>query len=116
LLGEPGTGKTALIEAAATHAERTLTTHVCSPDDSRDSLFLRFVGENHGEVDANGNPTPYTLGVVPFAAKHGHLLYLDEAMLLPDGVKPSTIYPLAEGRRFLPGGNVDGSDLEVHPN
>lgn len=115
LLSEPGTGKTALIEAAVTHADRTLTTHLCTPDDTRDGLFLRFVGENHGDPDSNGNPTPYTLGPIPFAAKHGHVLYMDEFMLLPDGVKPVT-YPLSDGRRFLPGGNVDGSDLEVHPD
>ena len=36
-------------------------------------------------------------------------------MLLVDGVKPVT-YPLADGRRFLPEGNVDGSALEIHPD
>lgn len=115
LLGEPGTGKTALIEAAVTHAERSLTTVVCTPDHTKDSLFLRFVGEGRGDVDSNGNATPYTLGPIPYAAKHGHTLYMDEFMLLVDGVKP-LVYPLADGRRFLPEGNVDGSALEVHPD
>jgi len=115
LLGEPGTGKTALIEAAVTHAGREMTTVVCTPDHTKDSLFLRFVGEDHGDVGRNGKTTPYTLGPIPYAAKHGHVLYLDEFMLLVDGVKP-IIYSLADGRRFLPEGNVDGSPLEVHPD
>jgi hypothetical protein len=113
LLGEPGTGKTALIEAAITHADRTMTTVVCTPDHTKDSLFLRFVGEGNGDDGRDGKPTPYTLGAVPYAAKHGHTLYMDEVMMLVDGVKP-LLYPLADGRRFLPEGNVDGSPLEIH--
>jgi len=115
LLSEPGTGKTALIESAVTLSERTLTTVVCTPDHTKDSLFLRFVGEGKGDEDSNGNRTPYTLGPLPYAAKHGHVLYLDEFMLLPDGVKPIT-YSLSDGRRYLPEGNVDGSALEIHPD
>lgn len=126
LLGEPGTGKTALLEAAATHAAspdedgvRTrqpgMTTVVCTPDHTKDSLFLRFVGEGKGDLDSNGNPTPYTLGPLPYAAKHGHILYMDEVMLLIDGVKP-TLFALSDGRRFLPEGNVDGTALEIHPD
>lgn len=119
LLGEPGTGKTALIEAAVTHAERTLTTVVCTPDHTKDSLFLRFMGEGKGdlihETDPEGGRSPFTLGPLPYAAKHGHTLYMDEAMLLIDGVKP-VLYSLADGRRFLPEGNVDGSPLEIHPD
>jgi hypothetical protein len=119
LLGEPGTGKTALIEAAVTHAERQMTTIVCTPDHTKDSLFLRFVGEGKGDPihpdDPESDLSPYTLGPIPYAAKHGHVLYMDEFMLLIDGVKP-VVYPLADGRRFLPEGNVDGTPLEVHPD
>lgn len=115
LLGEPGTGKTAMVEAAATYGKRKMTTVVCTPDHTKDSLFLRFVGEGKGDPGQNGEATPYTLGPIPYAAKHGHLLYLDEFMLLVDGVKP-LIYPLADGRRSLPEGNVDGSPLDVHPD
>jgi len=110
LLGEPGTGKTALVEAAVTHLGRNLITHLCTPDDTRESLFLRFVGEGNGE-----NGSPYVKGVIPTAAETGAVLYMDEYMLLTDGVKPIT-YELADGRRFLSGGNVDGSALEIHPD
>lgn len=125
LLGEPGCGKTALIEAAVTHAlpdaedgeevESDLVTHLCTPDDTRDSLFMRFVGEGNGDPGRNGLATPFTLGPVPYAAKYGKKLYTDEFFLLADGVKP-VFYPLMDGRRILPGGNVDGSDIEIHPD
>lgn len=127
LIGDPGGGKTALAEAAATHAMPDedeevaethclgLHTHLCTPDDTRDSLFLRFVGEGRGDELPNGELSPYTLGPIPYAAKHGLWLYLDEWMRLNEGVMP-VLYPLADGRRFLPGGNVDGSPLEIHPN
>lgn len=113
LLSEPGTGKTALIEAAVTHAERTLTTLLCTPDHTKDSLLLRFVGEDHGDELPNGKRSPFTLGPLAYAAKHGHVFYADEFMLLEDGVKP-IFYSLADGRRFLPEGNVDGSPMEIH--
>lgn len=109
LLGNPGTGKTALVEAACTFAKRKLVTHLCTPDDTRDSLYLRFVGEGNGEFG-----TPFVKGVLPEAAATGKTLYLDEAMLLTDGVKPAAIYQFADGRRVLSGGNVDGSDLVIH--
>lgn len=116
VLGEPGTGKTALIEAAATHAEANLVTMVATPDHTKDSLFLRFVGEGHGDVLDNGTQSPYTLGIIPDAVKQSQTrltwLYIDEAMLFVDGVKP-LLYPLTDGRGFLPEGNVDGSPLEI---
>lgn len=130
LLGNPGTGKTALIEAAVTHSDRELTTILCTPDHTKDSLFLRFVGEGKGDpvdpsIDLENLPkgmkpedvirSPYSLGPVPHAVKYGRTLYMDEFMLLVDGVKP-IFYSLADGRRFLPEGNIDGSALEVHPD
>lgn len=108
LLGDPGTGKTALIEAATTHVERKLFTVLCTPDHTKDSLFLRFVGEGNGD-----DGTPFTLGPIPYAVKHGLILYLDEAMMLVDGVK-TLLYALADGRAFLPEGNVDGTPMEIH--
>ena len=113
LLGDPGVGKTALVEAVATHSERTLTTVVFTPDHTKDSLLLRFVGEGNGDKGPDGNPTPFTLGPLAYAMKHGHLFYGDEYWLLSDGVKPVT-YAAADGRKILPEGNIDGSPLEIH--
>lgn len=119
LLSLPGTGKTALIEAAATHLAyvtgqaREMMTVLCTPDHTKDSLLLRFVGEGHGDLLPNGERSPFTLGPLAYAAKHGLIFYADEFMLLEDGVKP-IFYSLADGRRFLPEGNVDGSPLEIH--
>lgn len=110
LVSEPGTGKTALIEAAATHAEATLTTVLCTPDHTKDSLLKIYVGDGNGE-----DGTPFALGPLAYAALHGHWFYADEVMLLVDGVKP-ILYSLADGRRFLPEGNIDGSPLEIHPD
>jgi hypothetical protein len=109
-VGEPGSGKTALIEAACCHSERELVTHICTPDDTRESLFQRFVGEGNGE-----NGTPFVKGPLPHAAEIGAVFYGDEFMLTPDGVKP-VFYEAADGRRFLSGGNIDGSPLEIHEN
>lgn len=123
VIGDPGTGKTAAIEAAVTHAqdypkkkpkdrvvESDLLTVVCTPDHTKDALYLKFMGEGRGE-----DGTPYALGPIPYACKFGKTLYMDEVMLLVDGLKP-VLYALADGRRFLPEGNVDGSPLEIHPN
>src|SRR6187402_2035844 len=85
-----------------------LLTVLCTPDHTRDSLFLKYVGDGHGK-----NGTPFALGPIPYAAKHGKKLYLDETMMLTDGVKP-VIYALSDGRRYLPEGNVDGTPLEIH--
>lgn len=110
LLGNPGTGKTALLEAAATYGNRTLTTHLCTPDDTRESLTKVFVGEGKGEKG-----TPFLYGPLARAVREGHLFYADEFMLTPDGVKP-VYYELTDGRHVLSGGDVDGTDLVVHPN
>lgn len=114
LLSEPGTGKTALLEAAVTHAERQLTTILCTPDHTKDDLLKTFVGEGHGDLLPNGQRSPFTLGPLARAAVEGHVLYMDEVLLLEDGVKP-ILYSLSDGRRYLPEGNVDGSPLEIHP-
>jgi hypothetical protein len=117
LVGDPGGGKTALAEAAATHSDDCLGlhTHLCTPDDTRDSLFKNFVGEGKGDLLPSGEHSPYTMGPIPYAALNGLWLYLDEWMRLDEGVMP-VLYPLADGRHFLPGGNVDGSPMEIHPN
>lgn len=115
LLGHPGTGKSALAQAACTHADRTMALITATPDHTKDSLFLKFVGEGNGEPDRGGNPTPFVKGPIPHAAEHGHTLIIDEMMMFVDGVKP-LLYPLLDGSPFLPEGNVDGSALAIHPD
>src|ERR1700751_3091236 len=110
LLGEPGTGKSALAQAACTLAGREITYITATPDDTKDSLFLRFVGEGHGE-----DGTPFVMGQLPHACKTGKVLVVDEYMLWPDAIKPIS-YNLMDGSHYLPGGNVDGSALEIHPD
>lgn len=119
-LGAPGTGKTALIEAAVTHLgtakkPRDLTVHVFTPDDTRESLTKVFVGEDHGDVLPNGKRSPFTLAPLCRAVKYGHIFYGDEAMRLDDGVWPM-FYPLTDGRHEFPGGEVDGSSIPIHPD
>lgn len=115
LLGFPGSGKTAMAQAATTFANREVSLLTATPDHTKDSLFLRFVGEGNGDPGRNGEPTPFVKGVVPQAVSEGHTLIIDEFMLFVDGVKP-LFYPLLDGSTFLPEGNVDGSALEVHPD
>lgn len=115
LLGSPGSGKTAMAQAATTFANRKVSLLTATPDHTKDSLFLRFVGEGNGEPGRGGGPTPFVKGVVPQAVSEGDTLIVDEFMLFVDGVKP-LFYPLLDGSAYLPEGNVDGSALEVHPD
>ena len=115
LLGLPGTGKSALAQAACTRDEREVSIITATPDHTKDSLFLRFVGEGNGDPGRNGEPTPFVKGVYPYAAEHGHTLIIDEFMLFVDGVKP-LFYPALDGSPYLPEGNVDGSALKIHPD
>lgn len=110
LLGLPGTGKTVAARAACVHAERDMTLITATPDHTKESLFLRFMGEGRGD-----DGSPFTLGPVPYAVKTGKTLTVDEFWLFADGLKP-VFYPLMDGSRWLPEGNVDGSALEVHPD
>lgn len=128
LLSDPGTGKTALVEAAATHADKQVTTVLCTPDHNKDNLFIKFMGEGLGDCirpehthgpghegyDATCERAAFSLGPIPYAAKWGHWLYMDEVMLLMDGTKP-VLYAPADGRAFLPEGNLDGSPLRIDP-
>jgi hypothetical protein len=111
LLGEPGTGKTALVQAACAHAGWNLQVLTATPDHTKDSLFLRFVGEGKGL-----NGTAFSLGTVAQAVMQANekptVLCIDEFMLFVDGVKP-IFYPLLDGNHWLPEANIDGSAMEI---
>lgn len=136
LEGLPGVGKTILLEAAVVHTGRSETqgilAHLCTPDDTRETLLLRFVGEGKGEcITHTGHEgegkmhapgqikdetcvlSPYTYGPLAYAAVHGMVFYGDEWQMLQDGVKV-ILYSATDGRPFLPGGSIDGRDLRFH--
>lgn len=110
LLSEPGTGKTSLAQAACVHAEREYTTLTATPDHTKDSLFVRFVGEGLGE-----GGTAFVKATLAEAALLGRVIIVDEFWLFVDGVKP-LFYPIADGSHWLPEGNIDGSPLAIHPD
>ncbi len=109
LLGEPGTGKTALAQAACTHAEREYLMLTATPDDTKDSLRMRFVGEGKGE-----DGTAFVKASLVHAVENGRTVIVDEFMLYVDGVKP-LFYPLLDGSHWFPEANLDGSDMAIHP-
>lgn len=109
LLGEPGGGKTSLAQAACTHSDREYTVLTATPDHTKDSLFLRFVGEGLGE-----NGGAFVKATLVDAVLHGKTIIVDEFWLLVDGVKP-LFYPLADGSHWLPEGNLDGSPMPINP-
>jgi hypothetical protein len=110
LLGAPGGGKTALAQAACTHADREYTVITATPDHTKDSLFMRFVGEGKGE-----DGTAFVKATLADAAIRGLTVIVDEFWLFVDGVKP-LFYPLADGSHWLPEGNLDGTAAAIHPD
>lgn len=114
LLGEPGTGKTALAQAAATHGDWEYRVITATPDHTKDSLMIRFMGEGKG-IDG----TAFGLGPLAQAVHDAQdrkiLLCIDEYMLFVDGVKPVT-YPLLDGNHWLPEANIDGSAMPIPEN
>lgn len=115
LRGNPGTGKSALADAAVTYAKRKAIKVTATADHTKDALLLRFVGEGKGDPLPSGEASPFTLGPVAYACKHGLVLVVDEFYLFVDGVK-QIFYPLLDGSPVLPEGNVDGSPLPIHPD
>jgi hypothetical protein len=110
LLGNPGTGKTALAQAACTYADRKVAVITATPDHTKDGLFKAFVGEGNGL-----GGTPFVLGTLADAALRGLTVVVDEFLLFVDGLKP-IFYTLADGSHHLPEANIDGSDIVIHPD
>lgn len=110
LLSEPGAGKTSLAQAACTHSDREYVMLTATPDDTKDSLRLRFVGEGKGE-----DGLAFVKASLVRAAETGLTVIVDEFMLYVDGVKP-LFYPLLDGSHFFPEANLDGTDLPIDPN
>lgn len=110
LLGDPGGGKTALAQAACTHADRDYTVITATPDHTKDSLYVRFVGDGKGEDGA-----AFVRAALTDSVMHGKTIIVDEFWLFVDGVKP-LFYPLADGSHWLPEGNLDGSAMAIHPD
>jgi len=103
LLGEPGCGKTALLMAAFPDAENEI---------GHDKLTA---------WDMLWRPRPLPDGSIQFdpsplnrAATEGKPFYFDEIMRAnADALTP--LFSAMDGRGFIVGGNVDGTDLPVAP-
>jgi nitric oxide reductase NorQ protein len=103
LLGDPGCGKTALLQAAFPDAENEIGhDKLTAPD-----MLWRW------RVDEKGNPVadPSPLNR---AVTRGKVFYFDEAMRAnADAMTP--LFSAMDGRGFIVGGNIDGTDLKVAP-
>lgn len=103
LLGEPGCGKTALLMAAFPDAENEI---------GHDKLTA---------FDMLWRPRPLPDGTIQFdpsplnrAATQGKPFYFDEIMRAnADALTP--LFSAMDGRGFIVGGNLDGTDLPVKP-
>lgn len=108
------THNTALAQAAATHGGWNFRVITATPDHTKDSLLIRFMGEGKGL-----NGTAFGLGplaqAVADAAERKTVLCIDEFMLFVDGVKP-VFYPLLDGNHWLPEANIDGSAMPIPDN
>lgn len=105
LLGEPGCGKTALIQASFEKAENEIGHDKLSAWD--------MMWRPRPDPDKVGNiiydPSPLTRAV-----QNGHPFYFDEIMRAnADALTP--LFSAMDGRGFIVGGNLDGTDMVVKP-
>lgn len=102
LLGEPGCGKTALIEAALPDAENDIGHSKMTLPDMMWRPRLSPTGVVY-------DPSPLTRAVMA-----GKPYYLDETMRLSeDGF--TALFSAMDGRDVIISGNLDGSDLPIAP-
>lgn len=104
LMGEPGTGKTALVNAAFPNA----VTIIMNSRTTAQQLTMTAYIDPETQRPVQG-PGPLVR-----AATAGVPLYVDEIMLAsPDALTP--LYAAMDGRGWLFGANPDGSDVEIQP-
>lgn len=103
LLGEPGTGKTALFLAAFPDSENEIGHSKLTAFD----MLWRPRPMPDGSIQFD--PSPLTRAVMG-----GKPFYFDEIMRCSeDALTP--LYSAMDGRGFIVGGNLDGTDLPVKP-
>ncbi len=101
LLGEPGVGKTALFQAAFPDSENEIGHSKLTAWD----MLWRPRPMPDGTIEFD--PSPLTRAVM-----HGKPFYFDEIMRCSeDALTP--LYSAMDGRGFIIGGNLDGTDLPV---
>ena len=103
LLGDPGTGKTALFQAAFPDSENEIGHSKLTAWD----MLWRPRPMPDGSIQFD--PSPLTR-----AATGGKPFYFDEIMRCSeDALTP--LYSAMDGRGFIVGGNLDGTDMQVKP-
>lgn len=103
LLGDPGTGKTALFQAAFPDSENEIGHSKLTAWD----MLWRPRPMPDGSIVFD--PSPLTR-----AATQGKPFYFDEIMRCSeDALTP--LYSAMDGRGFIVGGNLDGTDMPVEP-
>lgn len=105
LMGEPGCGKTALLQAAFPDAENEIGhDKMTAPE-----MLWRPRIDPTSEHGVTYDPSPLNR-----AATQGKVFYHDEIMRTnSDALTP--LFSAMDGRGFIVGGNIDGTDLKVNP-
>lgn len=102
LLGDPGTGKTALLQAALPEAENMVMHSRLS---AFDMLWTPRIDKDTGRPIYDPSP-------LVRAAMKGVPLYVDEIMRGSDDAF-TPLFSAMDGRGVIVGGNLDGTDLEI---